>query len=155
MRTRTRRTMVVLMVLAAMVATVPLFAMTGRDVAAEGRLATLSGDLLSEDNEWFLVAPDGRYEIHLGPLGHEGTLPFADGTAATLRGFVLPEHIAPITVSADGQSFEFWHEERYPLWAGSGDRKNAVDDDRLTETAPRLSSDRSFRNQDSRPGRGR
>ena len=141
----------------------------GRDVAREGNLMDVAGTLQYEDNEWYLNTPAGVYELHMGVLGHEGELPFSHGATADVHGFVTPGHIAPIRVESAGQTVEFWHADRYPLWAGSGDRRNAVDPASgarpaaADETARGLGSDgradgsleRAFRNQDHRPGRGR
>ena len=138
----------------------------GRDVAREGNLMDVAGTLQYEDNEWYLNTGADIYELHMGALGHEGGFAFSDGAAADVHGFVMPDHIAPISIVAGGQTAEFWHADRYPLWAGSGQRRNAVDPatgERATtdETrglgAGRQTDDtfeRGFRNQDLRPGQG-
>jgi hypothetical protein len=101
-------------------------------------------------------------------VGREGGFSFSDGATAQVHGFVTPDHIAPISIVSAGRTAEFWHADRYPLWAGSGDRRNAVDpatgaraaadDDTRGLGAARQTDDTfegGFRNQDLRPGRGR
>ena len=138
----------------------------GRDVAREGNLMNLAGTLQYQDNEWYLNTDAGLYEMHMGALGHEGGFAFSDGAPAEVHGFVMPDHIAPISIVSGGQSAEFWHADRYPLWAGSGDRRNAVDPDSseraTTDETRGLGATRQtddtfesgFRNQDLRPGQG-
>lgn len=141
----------------------------GRDVAREGSLTDVVGTLRYQDNEWYLDARGSTYELHMGIFGHEDGLPFSDGATAEVYGFVMPSHIAPIRVVSGGQAVEFWHADRYPLWAGSGERRNAVDPDtgvraNTAEDAGRGlgasgntddTFERGFRNQDLRPGQGR
>jgi len=67
---------------------------------------------------------------------------------------VMPDHIAPIRVMSGGQTAEFWHADRYPLWAGSGDRRNAVDPTTGARATTDETFERGFRNQDLRPGQG-
>ena len=141
----------------------------GRDVAREGNLMDVAGTLQYEENEWYLNTPTGIYELHLGLLGHDGGLPFSDGAAADVHGFVTSDHIAPIWVASAGRTVEFWHANRYPLWAGSGEGRNAVDpttgeraataDDTTRGLGSSRETDdtfeRGFRNQDLRPRQGR
>lgn len=100
----------------------------GRDVARDGAYSSLSGSLLYEQNEWFLQTDDASLELHMGPYGHDESLPFVDGSETMVRGFVIPGHMSPISVETGGEQYDFWHEERYPLWAGSGERRNAVEE---------------------------
>ena len=104
----------------------------------------------------------------MGPFGHDESLPFTEGAMVEIRGFVLPEHIAPVRVTTGGETYKFWHEQRYPLWAGAGEGRNAVEErgnDQGNMQAPgrQLYLDQKerpenfeprFRNQDQRPGRG-
>ncbi|TVQ36490.1 MAG: hypothetical protein EA384_14185 [Spirochaetaceae bacterium] len=135
MRTRT-------LVLAAMIAavvTAGLFGddtrILGRDVAREGRLTGLSGSLEQRDNEWFVEAADGSYQLMMGRYGYQQPLPLEQGAAVEVRGFTVPDYVAPISVATGGDSADFWHEARYPLWAGSGERRNAVDAERGARAA--------------------
>ena len=147
----------------------------GRDVARGGELRTVSGSLLYERNEWFIDASAGTFELHMGPLGHDETLPFVDGSAAVVRGFALGEHLAPIWVATGDETYEFWFEERFPRWAGNGARRNADEAERDDFGARRLAMDEpspadapvlgggferegfepAYRNRTDRPGRGR
>ena len=143
-------------------------ASVGRDVARAGSLEDVTGTLQYQDNEWYLDANGSVYELHMGVFGHEDGLPFSDGASADVNGFMTPGHIAPVRVVSGDQVVEFWHTDRYPLWAGSGERRNAVDPDSGARAngaddatrglgANRDTDDgfeRGFRNQDLRPGRG-
>ena len=179
MRTRTRLISAVIAAFVIFGVAADAAALTGRDVARDGELTRLKGTLEYRDNEWFLDTPGGSYEVHMGPLGHEESSAFSTGALAHVWGFAIPEHIAPISVTTDGDVYEFWHEERYPLWAGNGDRRNAAED-RGSDGAGRTEGSRGlavgraeeqqfpgksagseeeleprFRNQDQRPGQGR
>ena len=141
----------------------------GRDVALEGSLTDVTGTLRYQDDEWYLNAGGSVYELHLGVFGHEVGLPFSDGATAEVNGFVTSDHFAPIRIASGGQTVEFWHPDRYPLWAGSGERRNAVDpasgvrantaDDATRGLRASGDTDdtfeRGFRYQDLRPGKGR
>ena len=147
----------------------------GRDVARGGELRTVSGSLLYDRDEWLIDASSGTFELHMGPLGHDETLPFADGSAAVVRGFALGEHLAPIWVATGDETYEFWFEERFPRWAGDGARRNADEAERDDSGARRLAMDEpspvdapvfgggferdgfepAYRNRIGRPGRGR
>lgn len=98
----------------------------GRDVAREGRLTSIEGSLNRSDDEWFVDTDAGSYQLLMGRYGHEEPMPLSQGAAVQVRGFVIPEYVAPISVATRGESAEFWHEARYPLWAGSGERRNAA-----------------------------
>ena len=98
----------------------------GRDVAREGRLTSVEGSLEYRDNEWFVDTGSASYQLLMGRYGHEQPLPLTQGAAVDVRGFVVPENVAPIVVATQGDTAEFWHEARHPLWAGSGERRNAA-----------------------------
>lgn len=98
----------------------------GREVARDGAVSDLSGTLEHREDEWFVRTEDGSYQLMLGRFGHTKDLPFVEGGELELSGFTVPEYVAPMQITADGTEQKFWHEERYPLWAGSGERRNAV-----------------------------
>jgi len=169
------QTFILVVAITAMTATVAFAGsdILGRTVAETGVLEHASGTLQYNNGEWFLENSIGTYELHLGPLGHD-TLPFTNGAEATTYGFVLKEHIAPVSVATGNETYEFWREERYPGWAGEGERQNvasdrpedapvargkAVDDNEMNRRSnsgfSRENTERGFQNQDLRPGRGR
>ena len=168
MRARIAVVSVLLMVFLTAVVTADDVAPLGRDVARDGNLLDITGTLQYEDNEWYLNTGADVYEMHMGVLGHEDGLPFSEGATAQVHGFVMPDHIAPIRVVSADQTVEFWSADRYPLWSGSGDRRNAVDpasgaraataDDTTRGLGAGRQNDdtfeRGFRNQDDRPGQG-
>lgn len=140
----------------------------GREVARDGRLTSISGTLAHRSDEWFLDAQRESYELHMGPYGHDESLPFTSGDDAVVHGFFVPKHIAPITVATGGETYRFWSEDRYPLWAGSGALRNSVSENgqdlgfEREEEDEAVNGDRvvsgaepGFRNRDLRPGQGR
>ena len=169
------RTIIMVIALTAITATVAFAGsdILGRDVAEAGVLDEVSGTLACNDAEWFLKSPDGTYELHLGPVGHDGSLPFVDGAEATTYGFVLEGHIAPMSVTTADETYDFWGESRDPGWAGNGERQNAVADrpadaavgrgkavadgemiQRSGSGLAREDTGRGYRKQDLRQGRG-
>ncbi len=177
MRTRTTAMVIALSALVVLAAFAG-DAVLGRDVARDGSIVTLSGSLLYEMDDWMLSTDDGRYELHMGPYGHDESLPLVAGADAWVRGFAIPGHVAPIQIETAGRRLSFWHQGRYPLWAGSGERRHAVEEgpaDRdgidgrrmmfldqrsEAEAEPRGWAweddfEPAYRHQDARPGRGR
>ncbi|SIQ19661.1 hypothetical protein SAMN05920897_10534 [Alkalispirochaeta americana] len=100
----------------------------GRVVAAQGTMDTLSGNLVWEDQEWHLreSSSSRMYELHMGPYGHQEEPLFSTGATATVKGFVLGGHIAPVSVESEGSTREFWTPARIPRWAGSGEGEGRV-----------------------------
>ena len=130
----------------------------GRDVARLGAVETVQGTLRYADEEWLLECGETVYDLHLGPLGHEGNLPFRAGAQASVTGFVHGEHIAPIVVASGGTESRFWNEDRTPSWAGQGDRRNAATEPRSGARAldPRAGvAERGYRNDPPGAGRNR
>lgn len=132
----------------------------GRIVATRGNVQTLTGTLQWERDEWYLITgADGMYELHLGPYGHRDEPVFTAGTPARTEGFVYGNHVAPITVDADGTVHRFWTTDRMPLWAGSGEGGGRVawTDDTVPQGRRLALQDdgevRGFRN--TPPGAGR
>ena len=107
--------------------------LTGRDVADRGKLMTLSGIFESDDDELYLTADGKTYLIHIGPEWYAEKIGFLSvaeraktSGAATVRGFVYAEDISPVYIALDGKYFAFRHENRAPMWAGRGNRRNAI-----------------------------
>ncbi len=116
----------------------------GREVARDGAVSELRGTLEHRDDEWFVETDDASYQLMLGRFGHTKELPYTEGAAVEVSGFSVPEYVAPMSVTTDGVQQEFWHEARYPLWAGGGERRNAVNEARgeRAEDARGLALDR-------------
>ena len=93
----------------------------GREVAAFGTLKTLDGILQYFHDEWHLEADSVMYELHMGPTGHDSEDLFPQGTAAAVRGFVLNDHISPVSIRTAELEVRYWTEERHSVWAGSGE----------------------------------
>ena len=108
--------------------------LTGNEVAEKGRLMTLIGILENDGDELYLTADGGKtYLIHIGPEWYAEKIGFLSvaeraktSGAATVRGFVYAEDISPVYIALDGKYFAFRHENRAPMWAGRGNRRNAI-----------------------------
>ncbi|MDX9802211.1 MAG: hypothetical protein RBT69_12845, partial [Spirochaetia bacterium] len=100
----------------------------GRTVAEKGSRGTVSGTLLYQDSEWYLQAGEKTYDLHMGLYGHDekmtGTMKAGD--AAKVDGFMLEDHIAPVSIVTGGKTYNFRDKSGNPLWAGKGGRRNAV-----------------------------
>ncbi|GAB6089955.1 hypothetical protein [Spirochaeta dissipatitropha] len=101
----------------------------GRETAADGARQSLEGSLSYQDAEWFLESGSELYQLLMGRYRHEKDLALTDGAQAVVDGFVHRNTIAPISIQSGGETMEFWGENRMPLWAGAGQRKNAVQSD--------------------------
>lgn len=102
--------------------------LVGREVARDGALTSDTGTLDYRDQEWFVDGSEGSYQLMMGRYGHELQLPYEQGAKAEVLGFTVRDFMAPVVVSTAGEDLEFWHRDRYPLWAGSGERRNAAED---------------------------
>ncbi len=122
----------ILMIAAAVFSAAPVFAeaeeIDGRTVALKGTRGSVSGVLVYEKDEWYLDAGGKKYELHLGMPGHDGktTASMKEGDKATVDGFILENHIAPVTLVSAGKSYSFRNEDGSPVWAGRGNRRNSV-----------------------------
>jgi len=67
------------------------------------------------------------YEMHMGIYGHNEPDMFREGAQAVVSGFIYHQYIAPILVQTPHTSRSFWSEDRSPLWAGGGERRNLVE----------------------------
>ncbi len=110
---------------------VPLFADSdepdGRTVAEKGIRGSVSGVLVYEKSEWYLKDGNKTYDLHLGLYGHDETKTgsLGEGDSATVEGFILENHIAPVTLVSNGKTYRFRSENGSPLWAGQGNRRNS------------------------------
>lgn len=101
--------------------------LVGRDVVRDGALSSESGTLDYRDQEWFLDTGDASYQLMMGRYGHTLDLPYEEGAEAEVEGFSMKDYMTPISVETAGEELEFWHRDRYPLWAGEGERRNAAE----------------------------
>lgn len=102
---------------------------TGRGTAADGARQSLEGILSYKDSEWFIESGSELYQLLMGRFRHEKDLALNDGASAVVDGFVHRSTIAPVSIESSGETMEFWSENRLPLWASAGQRKNAVQTD--------------------------
>jgi hypothetical protein len=104
----------------------------GRDLVDRGSKATLSGSLVYEDGEWYLKTGEGLTQLHLGNPDYLESigLELTAGEEASVAGFLVGEDIAPMTLMVGSDEYRLRDESGFPLWAGSGQRRNAVEGDR-------------------------
>jgi hypothetical protein len=78
----------------------------GRDFVRLGKLTTLKGTLILEDDEWTLKSRDSLYEIHLGPSEYREAkgFPLKDGEIATVKGFLFKSEMAVTVIETGGKS---------------------------------------------------
>ncbi len=98
----------------------------GREVARYGEERILEGTLHYIGGEWYLESGGIRYEMHMGPAGHDSPDLFDEGSSASVRGFFYRDHIAPILIDSTTGQVRFWDEGRFPIWAGRGDLMQRV-----------------------------
>lgn len=109
-----------------------------KDIVEQGRILTVDGVFEVEDgehgehgehSELYLKTDDTTYTVHLGQEWYTEQIGFPkkSGASATIRGFVVAEHIAPLTIVVQGRTYVFRDENGAPAWAGRGNRDNARD----------------------------
>ncbi len=100
----------------------------GRDIARDGGLSSLQGQIVRQDGEWFIQSGTELHQLHMGPYGYANEDFLAGAGDVSATGFSVPGHMAPIQVSGKADAVEFWNEARYPQWAGEGERRNQVEE---------------------------
>lgn len=98
----------------------------GRDFVRMGEFIEITGTLKPERGEWFLIAGDGVYEIHLGDHSHRAStgITLEEGKKASVRGYVYKREgagetdIAVCSVLIDGKEYRFREDDGTPLWKG-------------------------------------
>jgi hypothetical protein len=93
---------------------------TGRDIAGSGRITTISGRLIEQDDELYLVTGDGKVLLHLGPEWYRDEIRFparARGEA-TVEGYLDKLDMAPARVTFGGRTYAFRDSDGQPLWRG-------------------------------------
>jgi hypothetical protein len=128
--------------------------LAGRDIVDQGSKLTLSGTLIDEDGEWSLKTADKTYAVHLGNYAilYPKGINLKDGAEARVRGFLVGEDVSAISLVTNGSSYTFRNEDGTPLWAGRGNKRNAVDE----KASPRTRNSRfeAERNFASNTGKG-
>ena len=102
----------------------PSSTLKGRDYARLGKMDTLTGTLVQQDNEWGLQVGDRVYDIHLGPIEYRADKEFTltNGENATISGFVYQTHVSVTSIETGGKSIILRDETGRPSWAGQGRR---------------------------------
>ena len=125
----------------------------GREVVDQGTIGTVTGVLVYQDSEWFIDTEEGLFLVHLGNHDFvEGTgMELSEGDEAAVYGFIAGQDIAAVNVTLGSEVYALRNEDGFPLWAGSGQRRNQ-------ETGKGMGRNRiegKNENRDDRPGRGR
>ncbi|TVR91915.1 MAG: hypothetical protein EA428_04665 [Spirochaetaceae bacterium] len=100
----------------------------GRDIARDGGLSSLQGEMVRQDGEWYIQSGTELHQLHMGPYGYANEDFLSGLSDVSATGFSVPGHMAPIQVIGEADTVEFWHEARYPQWAGEGERRNQVEE---------------------------
>ncbi|MCA1753132.1 MAG: hypothetical protein LC641_00245 [Spirochaeta sp.] len=100
----------------------------GRDIARDGGLTSIQGEIVRQDDEWYIQSGNELHQLHMGPYGYTNEDFLSQQSDISATGFSVPGHIAPITLEGTSETVEFWTEARYPQWAGAGERRNQVDE---------------------------
>jgi hypothetical protein len=120
----------ILLIFIILLISVGLFAsdteLSGKEIAANGSLLTLSGTFEMEDDEWYLQTDVKLYIIHKGLDWYTEEIGFLppEGKQVTIEGFVLENEVSPCTIFSENTSYAFRSSEGYPLWGGRGNRSN-------------------------------
>ena len=100
----------------------------GRDFVRLGEPGSVEGSLKRARGEWFLVAGNETYELHLGDHAHRAAtgINLEEGKHAEVTGFIYAREgrdevdIAVCTILLDGTEYRFREDDGTPLWRGSG-----------------------------------
>ena len=70
---------------------------TGSEIVSSGRIATISGRLIEQDDELYLITKDGKVALHLGPEWYRDADPLPGARQGRGDGRRLPRqagHVA-------------------------------------------------------------
>lgn len=137
--------------------------MTGSDIAASGKLETVSGKLKFDGSEWRIETTAKKlYNIHLGNYAvvYPEGLGLEEGNEAAVTGFTLNDDIAVTQITSGGSTYTLRDQSTgRPVWAGKGNRQNENAEGRAGQGMYNNSVQDRGRMQmpsfSSRPGRGR
>lgn len=99
----------------------------GRDIARDGALTSIQGEIVRQDSEWYIQSGDDLHQLHMGPYGYANEEFLSRESDISATGFAVPGHMAPINLEGTTDTVGFWNEARYPQWAGEGERRNQTD----------------------------
>jgi hypothetical protein len=101
----------------------------GRDLVNRAAKTTVSGTLAYQDGEWYLKSGGDLILIHFGNQAYLDSIGLepAAGDEATLLGYLQGRDITPVTVTLGSGEYRLRDESGFPLWAGAGQRRNALE----------------------------
>lgn len=94
----------------------------GRDIVEIGKMATLTGVLSAEGQEWRITVAETVYNLHLGPSFYraEKGIELKEGGAASVTGFLQGADMAVSTIRIGESTYVLRDENGRPAWAGRG-----------------------------------
>ena len=93
---------------------------TGSEIVSSGRIATISGRLIEQDDELYLVTKEGKVALHLGPEWYREEIRFPSRARgeATVEGYLDKLDMSPARVTFDGRTYTFRDKDGQPMWRG-------------------------------------
>lgn len=92
--------------------------LTGKDFVALGQLEWIHGNLLTEDDEWFLLTQEDLYEIHFGDHTYREDigLVLIEGEEVSICGYLYKNDMAVVSLIIADKIYDFRTQEGTPLW---------------------------------------
>ncbi len=97
--------------------------LSGKDFVRLGKMGTLTGNLMEDNEEWYLKTQNGTiHDLHFGNHDHRAKtgIKLKVGKQATVTGFIYEDNLTVCTINIDGQTYRFREDDGTPLWAGGG-----------------------------------
>ena len=93
---------------------------TGSEIVSSGKIATISGRLIEQDDELYLITKDGKVALHLGPEWSRDEIrcPERARGEATVEGYLDKLDMSPARITFDGKSYTFRDKDGQPMWRG-------------------------------------
>lgn len=99
---------------------------TGRELVDSGKLATVTGRLTEQDDEYYVVTNQGRIALHLGPEWYRDEIRFPSKARGevTVQGYLDKKDMSPSSITVDGRTYTFRDKDGQPMWRGAGGDRN-------------------------------
>ena len=103
--------------------------LTGKDIAEQGRIITVSGSFFEENGEWYLNSSEKEntvYAVHVGNEDYAESIGFRvkNGDKADVEGFAVGNDIAACRIITGEKEYIFRDGEGIPAWRGNGRGRN-------------------------------
>ncbi len=105
--------------------TIAAAALSGKDYVEKGKPGKVSGVLLEESAEWYVIDGVNKIAIHMGPVFYrdEIKLNLKENDKVTAEGFVYENELTVTKLIYNGKEYNFRDSNGDPLWAGRGNRQ--------------------------------